>query len=186
MPQNTSRGYTYPLYGDANNFPAQIQELATDIDGDMQTLYNRIAAAKNQPACDVWGSAVQAVAAASTGTAAIYDLEQYDNDSMVNLGVSNTTVTFTETGIYIVTGRVSFSSNGNGNGRQISFTTSGVLGNAARKTVQGETGRGVALNLTAILFATAGDTMVMAMRQNSGISADTTTRRLQVAKVSVL
>lgn len=185
MPQNTSRGYTYPLYSDPTDFPAQIQELATDIDLDMDSLFDRIIAAKNQPACSISGSVVLPVPSATTVTST-YDTELYDNDAMVNLGVSNTTVTFTETGIYIATARNSFASNGNSLGRQISFVTTGILGTVARKTIQGETGISVAINLTAVFFATSGDTMTVTNRQNSGASVDLVTRRLQVAKVSAL
>ena len=39
MPQNTSRGYPYPLYADTpKDFPASIQALATAIDTDVAAL----------------------------------------------------------------------------------------------------------------------------------------------------
>lgn len=53
MPQFTpERGYEYPCYSDPNNFPAQMQAFAEDVDADVQTLVNDVNGAQgiNRPA----------------------------------------------------------------------------------------------------------------------------------------
>lgn len=185
MPQNTSRGYTYPLYTDGTDFPAQIQELATDIDTDMDQLFDRVIAGNIQAACSIESTVVQAVAN-NTDVTATWATETYDNDAMVNLGVSNTTVNLNDSGIYIASVRVTMNTNGNGEGRQVSIVTTGTLGTVGRKSIQGETGAGVAVNLTSLFYSAGGTTLTVVMRQNSGLSLNALSRKLQVAKVSTL
>lgn len=185
MPQDTSRGYTYPLYGDASSFPSQIQTLATDFDTDIQSLITRVVSGNNQPACSVEGTVNQAIAN-NTDVTVTYATELYDNAAMVNLGVSTTTITFPESGIYIACFRGSLASNANAGGRQVAFVTTGPLGTVARRTIPGETGVAVAVAMTALFSVNAANTMTVVARQNSGASLNLVTRRLQVAKVSEL
>lgn len=188
MPQDTSRGYTYPLYTDVNDFPAQIQELAEDIDLDMQSLFDRVVAGNNQPACSVQSSLINQAVAVNTDVNATFVTELYDNDNMVNLGVSNTTITLTETGVYLATARVTFLSNGNAtiNSRQIAMITNGPNLTVGRKSLQGDQNVATAVHMTCLFAADSGNTLVLAQRQNSGASLNTSTRQLQVAKVANL
>lgn len=188
MPQNTTRGYTYPLYTDPMDFPAQIQDLATDIDTDMQSLVNRITAARNYAACHIVASGINQAVPVNTDVACTFATELYDNTGMVNLGVSNTTVTFTQTGLYLATARATFLSNGNATvgARQLAFVTTSTLGTVGRKSITGDQAVATANNLTILFWAAAGDTMQVIQRQNSGASLNTSTRTLQVAKLGEL
>jgi hypothetical protein len=188
MPLNTSRGYTYPVYTDAANFPAQIQDLAQDIDTDMDSLFDRVTAGYNMAAVHLNASLVNQAVPANTDTAATFTTELYDNTGMANLGVSTTTVTFTQTGLYLATCRATFLSNGNVtvNARQISLNTTGSLGIVGRKSVRGHLSVATAVQLTVLFFASAGDTCQMIQRQNSGASVNTSTRTLQIARMGAL
>lgn len=188
MPQNTPRGYTYPLYTDVNNFPAQIQDLATDIDTDIDALWDRVVAGYNQPACRVRSTGINQAIAANTDVTATYAEELYDNANMVDLGVSNTTINIVQTGLYIATGRVTFLSNGNAtiNARQVSLVSSGSLGIVGRRSVQGDQNVATAVSLTIAFWAAGGTTFTMVQRQNSGASLNSSTRQLMVARVGTL
>lgn len=127
MPQNTPRGYTYELYPDVNNFPAQIQDFATDVDLDVAAQVTRINTAMAAPSARVSATANQAIAA-NTPTFVTFATEDYDNAAMGNLGVNNDRLTTTSTGIYLIEGTVTFASNGNAsvNGRQLAIAIGGV------------------------------------------------------------
>lgn len=111
MPQNTSRGYTYPLYGDTQNFPAQIQDLAQDIDADVQTLDTEIDTALHAASASVSGS-INAAVAPNVTTTVQWNSEDWDNSGFVNLGVNNTRIRITQTGAYIITGYARLDENG--------------------------------------------------------------------------
>lgn len=188
MPENTPRGYTYPVYTDPSDFPAQIQELATDIDTDMDQLWDRVIAGYNQPAARVNASGVNQTVAANTDVTATYDTESYDNANMVNLGVSNTTINIVSTGLYLAAARATFASNGNAtiNARQISIVSSGTLGTVVRRSVQGFQTVATAVNCSMLFYAMSGTTLTMVQRQNSGASLNTSTRTLMVARMAAL
>jgi hypothetical protein len=124
MPQNTPRGYTYPLYTDPANFPAQIQDFATDVDTDVQAQVARINTAFAAPSVRVSATANQSIPNA-TLTAVTFATEDYDNAAMGNLGVNNDRITFTSTGIYLVQGWVRFASL-NANGRYLELELAGT------------------------------------------------------------
>jgi hypothetical protein len=188
MPQNTSRGYTYPLYTDPADPAAQIQELATDIDTDMDNLWDRMLAGYNQPACRIRASGINQAVAVSTDVTATFAEELYDNANMVDLGVSNTTVNLVQTGLYIACSRATFATNGNAtvNARQLTIVTTGSLGTIGRRAIEGSQIDSTAVQLTVLFWAAAGSTLTLVQRQNSGASLNTTTRTLMVAKMGDL
>lgn len=187
MPQNTSRGYTYPTYGDPADFPAAMQELATDIDTDIDALFDRLTAGYNMAAARVRSSLINQAVANNTDVTATYAEELYDNTGMVDLGTSNTTLTFTQTGLYIASARVTFASGGPGPGnRQVRIVTSGILGTVARKSIIGDTSNGTPVATACLFYAAVGDTINVVQRQNSGASINTTTRTLMVARMGAL
>lgn len=188
MPQNTSRGYTYPLYTDPADPAAQIEELARDIDTDMDALWDRLLAGYNQPACRVRAASINQSIAAFTDTTATFAEELYDNAGMVDLGVSNTTINLVQTGLYLACGRSTFLSNGNATvrGRQISIVTTGSLGIVGRRCVEGAQTVSTGVSCTALFWAAAGSTLTLVQRHNSGASLNSSTRTLMVAKMGVL
>lgn len=189
MPENTTRGYTYPLYTDANSFPAQIQDLAQDIDADMEALDLRIAAGYNMPACSVQASGVNQAIANNTDVTATYDTELYDNDSMFTVGVSASIVNITETGLYVAMGRATFATSAAGaTGRSLRLVSSGVLGVLARKSIRGNEGlpATTTVHIVSLFHAVSGTTLTLVQRQNSGAAINTSFRQLQVAKLGDL
>lgn len=189
MPENTSRGYTYPIYTDANSFPAQIQDLAQDIDGDVEALENRIIAGYNRPACVVSASGVNQSVANNTDVTATYAVEDYDNAAMFTIGVSASIVNIPVAGLYLAIGRCSFTTSAAGaTGREIRLVSSGVLGTFVRKSIRGNEGLAATTTVhTKSLFWTAGGTtLTMVMRQNTGAALNSTHRQLMVAKMGDL
>lgn len=188
MPQNTTRGYTYPTFGDANSFPAQIQDMATDIDTDMDSLYDRVTAGYNFAACSVQASGVNQAVANNTDVTATYDTELYDNAAMFTVGTSNTNVNLTATGVYVAIARATFEANAAGaTGRQISIVHS-TLGVLARKSIRGNEGLAATttVHLMTIFQASAGTFVTMVQRQNTGVAINTVFRQLQLAKMGDL
>lgn len=186
MPQNTPRGYSYPLYTDANSFPAQIQDLATDIDTDVQALFNRITAGYNMPACSVQASGVNQAIATGTDVTATYDTELYDNAGMFTVGVSASNINIVSTGIYLGIGRATFATSAAGaTGRQISLVSSGALGVVARKSIDGNEGlpATTTVHIASLFYAASGTTFTMVQRQNTGASINTVFRQLQCARI---
>lgn len=189
MPENTSRGYTYPVYTDANSFPAQIQDLATDIDSDMQSLVNRIAVGYNFPACSVQASGVNQAIANNTDVTATYDTELYDNAAMFTVGVSASNVNIVSTGLYLAIGRATFATSAAApSGRSIRLVSSGVLGVLARKSIRGNDGLAATttVHIASLFHAVSGTTVTMVQRQNTGGAINTVFRQLQVAKLGDL
>lgn len=188
MPANTPRGYTYPLYTDLMDPAAQLQELATDIDTDMDSLWDRVTSAYNQPACRVRASGVNQAIAVNTDVTATYDTELYDNAGMVDLGVSTTNINIVSTGLYLACGRVSFAPNGNAtiNARQVALVSSGSLGTVGRRCLEGELTQTTPVSLSVLFWAASGTTLTMVQRQNSGASLNSSTRQIMVARVGTL
>jgi len=188
MPANTSRGYTYPLYTDPADPAAQIQELATDIDTDMDALWDRMIAGYNQPGCRVRSSGINQAIAVSTDVTATFAEELYDNQGMVNLGVSNTNINIVQTGLYLATARITFLSNGNAtvNARQVTIATTGSLGTVGRRAVEGKQNNATAVQLSALFWIAAGGVVTVVQRQNSGASVNSSTRTLMVARMGGL
>ena len=107
---DTPRGYTYPTYGDTQDVPADIEELARDIDTDVQSVYDDVDAARNAPSASV-SFAGPAPLATGVTTNWPFDTEQYDNAAMWSIGTP-TIVNIPEDGIYLVTGWAQFAAPG--------------------------------------------------------------------------
>lgn len=189
MPENTTRGYSYPVFTDLNSFPAQIQDLATDIDTDMQSLVNRITAGYNFPACSVQASGVNQAIANNTDVTATYDTELYDNAAMFTVGVSATNINIVATGLYLAIGRSTFATSAAApTGRSIRLVSSGVTGVIARKAIRGNDGLAATttVHIVALFHAVSGTTVTMVQRQNTGAAINSVFRQLQVAKMGDL
>ena len=186
MPDNTPRGYTYPLYGDANNFPAQIQDFAQDVDLDVAAQVTAINTALNAPSARAHATAVQAIPVA-TDTYVTFAVEDYDNAAMVNLGVNNDRITFTSTGIYLINGEVNFASNGNGTlgGRRVTPGDNVAL-EIARDTRFGSSFADVACTVTYLHRVTAlPDFIRLRVTHTSGAAVNVNLRSLSVTKVAL-
>jgi hypothetical protein len=98
MPQNTTRGYTYPLYTDPHDFPADMSNLALDIDADVQSIINEQTDSLDQPSARVSASAALAIAS-NTDVTLTWATEEFDVGGMFVIG-SPTIFTIAEAGIY--------------------------------------------------------------------------------------
>lgn len=187
MPATTPRGYPYPLYTDLNNFPAQLQSLATAVDTDIDSLYDRLAAGNAQPSAIVESVGINQSVANNTDVTATFATEVYDNAAMVDLGVSNTNINIVSTGIYLAVARVTFLANATGS-RQLSIVSSGALGVIARRTNFTDSSGGVSVvqAMTASFSAVSGTTVTLVQRQNSGAALNSSIRMLAVSRVGSL
>lgn len=112
MPQNTPRGYTYPCFSDPANFPAQLQDLAQDVDADVQAILDNMVDARNDPpGVRARGSAVVALAA-NVNTQLTFDTEDYDNTGMIT--VPSATFIAPVEGLYLCSFNCTFSGPNNG------------------------------------------------------------------------
>lgn len=185
MPGLTPRGYPYPLYTEANNFPAQDQALATAIDTDVDAQLDRITTALTAPSVRVSATANQLIAI-STDTFVTFATEDFDNAAMGNLGVNNDRITFTQTGIYLVSAEVNFVQNGNAttNGRQVVLVSS-ALNEVAWNSRRGASNLDTEITCPILYRVVApGDFMRVRVRHNSGAAVNVSARSLSATKVS--
>lgn len=191
MPANTPRGYSYPLYTDTmNGFAAAMQDLATDVDTDMQTLVNQVNAAQNRPSVRVTATANQAIVA-NTDTLATFATEAYDNNSMADLAVDNTRIQLQQAGIYMITARVTFPL-----GTPAAFvtmlrlnSTGGVSANPGFMSITGSPTRTTEMTLEQLhLVVSAGipDNITLTVRHSFTGPLNITARSLCATKVSAL
>lgn len=178
MPANTPRGYTYPLLSDTQNFPAQIQDLAQDIDADVEALDNAIQAAFNRDSVRVSGpvGGTQSIPSSSSGASVTYSTEEYDNAGMANLGVLNDRVTVVNEGIYLVTAHITFAAGPNATwGAFLSINTTGAsVTQPVALSRQGHDTRPTNLTVTTVHFAPATSTIRAVAAQVSGVAINVT------------
>lgn len=184
MPQNTPRGYTYPLYGDAADFPAQIQDFAQDVDADVASLVTQTTAALNRPSARISETANQLLNP-NVDVFATFSVEEYDNAAMANLGVNNDRLTFTSTGIYLITGDVEFGNNANPavGGRKAVLHTS-VSNEIAFDTRRGAQNKNTMCNITFLYQVTGADFVRLRVTQSSAGALNFTNRSLCATKVA--
>lgn len=186
MPANTPRGYTYPLYSDPANPPAQIQDFAQDVDTDVQNQVNRIAGALNRPSAECRATANQAIAA-NTNVFATFTTEEYDNAAMINLGVNNDRITFTSTGVYLIHAEANFAPNGNATvgGREGIIVPNLLSGTDARQSLRGHITFDTELCVQLLYqVQTVGDFVRFQVRQSSGAALNISARSFSATKVA--
>lgn len=102
MPANTPRGISYPLYTDPiSGTQAYFQDMATDMDGLVQQLDDRLDAARHRPAVKISAFSNQLLTPFVANTVT-FDFEDFDRGGMADIAVSNTRIQLLERGIYIV------------------------------------------------------------------------------------
>lgn len=168
MPANTPRGYSYPLYTDVNNLPAHLQDLAQDIDLDVQNRYNLIAAHLEEKVVRLTKTAIQVLATGANANTT-WDTEVTDNDNMANLGVNNARIQLQTAGYYLITGYVQFGPAAAGAASVVVTSSGAVSPNslAASKALDNDKGTGI--SWTVLHYApVVPDNIVVVARQNSG------------------
>ena len=191
MPQNTSRGYTYPLYTDPMDPAPQLQDLATDVDTDMQALADLIAAARDRPSVRITGGATpdQSIAP-NTDTLATFSTEQFDNDNMADIATNNTRIQLNQSGIYLITGRISFQGTG-GTGAVASLrmnSTGGVSATPGQISMVMDDTQQTQLTVEQLhrVAATLPDNITLTVRHSFTSNVLLAARSLTATKVSAL
>lgn len=185
MPANTPRGYTYPTYGDLANFPAEMQDFATDVDTDVAALVARQTAALNRPSARVSASANQSIPQ-NVDTFLTWAVEEYDNNAMANLGVNNDRISFPQTGIYLVQSEFVFTANGNAtvNGRKAMFAP-GLSSDKGHHSLRGSQTQDVEMSIIMLYqVSTPGDFIRVSVRQESGAALNVSVRSFSATKVA--
>jgi hypothetical protein len=189
MPANTPRGYSYPLYTDPTNFPTQMQDLATDVDTDMQTLVNQIFAAKNRPSARATATAAQAIPI-NTDTVVTFAVEAYDNNAMIDLATNNTRIQLQQAGIYMLTTRISFAAAGPAGwvGMVRMDSSGGLIANPGFTSISGNANRTTEITVEQlhIVGVTVPDNITVTVRQNFTAPINITNRSICATKVSAL
>lgn len=184
MPATTPRGYEYPLYGDTQNPPAQIQALAEDIDVDVQSLYTARTTALNAPTALI--SQLSDPIPNGVLTTITFDNELYDNAGMVNLGTDATAISITSAGLYLVSGVVQQSTALGTTPNAIAMflrSVGGLVPDIA--TVTKNLGSPITvMSMIALTRCNVGEKVTLAVQQNSGGSIDVDNCRLSVTKVA--
>lgn len=112
MSQNTPRGYTYPCFSDPFLPAANIQDLATDIDGDVQSIITNVGDALNTPpTCIATGATVTALGAGLM-VGMVFTTQIYDNAAMFTPPSAN--ITIPVEGLYLISYRGTFTGPNNG------------------------------------------------------------------------
>lgn len=107
MPQNTPRGYTYPCFSDPADIQANLQDLAEDIDDDIQGILDDVEDARETPpSCIVTGNTPIALVAGVPVGPITFNAETYDNAAMFT--PPGTTITVPVEGLYLIDFRCTF------------------------------------------------------------------------------
>lgn len=192
MPANTPRGISYPLYSDPlSSLQSSFQDMATDMDGLVQQLDDRLTAAGQRPSAKVSGVTNQAWAP-TTDVTVTWEAEDFDNAGMVDLGVSATRIQLLEQGVYIVGATVTATNQIGTYGVQatFAFNSPGAGGGLVNQ-------RGVSANLdtspdvnmvnpVGFIYTTgaAPVNVTLVVRQNGGGALQIQSRNFWAAKIS--
>lgn len=192
MPQNTPRGYTYPLYNEpTKDFPAEIQELATDIDTDMTLLQNFITGAYQRRAVRIGGTGTQAIPTGVTTTVSwLGGGVDYDNGTppMANLTATGG-VSLYERGVYELSAWVNFLAPGGATTPRISLefaSTAGFIATPSIVSLRGDITDDTWFSITALHYLTGAVTDNVSLRvwHNLGANLTISSRNMVATKTS--
>lgn len=177
MPQDTPRGYTYPCFSDPVDFPAQLQELAEDVDADIQSIVDNIDdALDTPPSLRITGS-VGIVIPANTLQIATFDTEVYDNNGMFP-GAGNT-VTVNIEGLYMISALATFDTLTGV--RRVDIRVSGSVRATNIRQRSGAT-TAISVGTETMTYVAAGQTVQVGL--NSSVGSTVTTRQLTMTRMT--
>lgn len=188
MPQNTpNRGYTYPLYTEPTmNFPGAIQELATDINNDMNAVQAAITGARNRPSAMIFNNLVQSIPNnTATNVSWVGSSTNYDNDTMA----TTTGLTLTDRGVYMLSASVFMAAPGAGGvfGASITIASSaGFIPQPVRMSSRASATQPQWLSASALHYVTGlvADSITVQVWHNQGAALGIQYRTLMATKVS--
>lgn len=189
MPANTPRGYSYPLYTDAHNFPAAIQDLAQDIDVDVAAQLALQTNYLDQPSARVSSNVVQAIAS-NTDVTLTWATEEYDNAGLWVAG-SPAIFTVNELGIYWIEAWAEFSANADSttSGAMLRIVSSAFGTRAAHGPRRGinSTPDSIAIQVhvgTLHEITVVGETISVVGRHNLPVGSQVVDRAFTITKIS--
>ncbi|MFJ9029825.1 hypothetical protein ACIRQP_15080 [Streptomyces sp. NPDC102274] len=188
MPQNTSRGYPYPLYTDPQNLLGDIQALATAINDDVAVLDAARLAALDEPTVRVGSSTNQSIPG-STVTPLTWSAASYDNTGMWSASTP-TVITFTVTGIYLLSTRLEVAVSGTATevGTYTQMVTTGTFGPTpvAQSLRMSQTGP-TRPDLYAIYYVAAvGETLGVSFFHDHTTAKTVGARNLTATRISII
>lgn len=183
MPQTTpNRAYEYPCYSDLNNFPAQLQAFAEDVDLDIEDLVDDVAAARLRPTmrARVTPPAPQSIPN-NVATPINWTAQTIDTSGMIT--PPSTNITFPVTGMYLASYHGIWAVSDTGFRRVVFRNTTAA---ADMAIVQQEAGNvnPSAPNIVAILSASAGNVMQVQVTQTSGGALNIDDLALNITQVA--
>jgi hypothetical protein len=181
-------GLVYQTFSDPADISQAIQDLADSADTAVQSLYDAQAIGEAKPAMRAATSTTQSIPN-NTDTTLTWGAgsESFDNDAMWDDTVTNGTLVFTHTGVYLVSMRLTYLATASGGGvRRLTFTHS-TLGIVARNTQLGTVSDGAVLSTVAVVpVYVAGQTMTFQALQTSSAALNVATKQLQSFRLSTL
>lgn len=188
MPQNTSRGYPYPLYTDTpKNFPAAIQSLATAIDTDVAALQTFVAGARDRPSMMITQSATQSIPNNVT-TALTWAASpvRYDNAGMFTPPAG---MTLTQRGVYLLSCSVTLNQVGSGATFAVSLSmnsSAGFIPLPVQNTIRANPNNPTWINVSTLHYVTGAvsDVITMSLWHNQGAAQITGLKTLTATKIS--
>jgi len=190
MPGTTPRGYQFPTYGDAQDFPTDIQTLAEDIDADVQGLVDEIAGALDRPSVTLTDTTVQSV---PTGVLTPLNFVgvNYNNAGMANVP---TGINLIDDGIYLIMARITADVTA---GAPASFSVECRVTSSVAfiptpvqqtQTANNVANEPLALNVAALHYTTGAvvDLIRVNVLHNAGVNINFGARDFSISKVSNL
>lgn len=184
-----NRGYNYPLYPDAMDFPAAIQELAQDINADVGALQNYIQGAYQRPSARVTQTVAQPIPANTmTPMTFVGAGTNYANGITPRLTAGGG-LTLTQQGVYLVTAYINFAAPGAAStfGLQLSIhSNKSYVPNIARVTVRAHTTQATWLNATGMHYndGVGNDELRLEVWQNSATTRSIASLQMSATKIS--
>jgi len=190
MAGTTPRGYQFSEYGDTQNFPANIQTLAEDIDADVQALDDEVTDSLNRPSCTLTETGVQSVPTGVTTLLSFTNIN-YDNDGMAALPNG---IDLIDDGIYLIMARITADVTG---GTPAAFSVecrvTSSLGFIPVPVQQTQTATNtasepLAINVAALHYTNGAgpDNIRVSVLHNAGVNVDFGARDFSCTKVSNL
>lgn len=182
MPNTPNRGYPYPDYTNVADFPAQYQAFITALDADLDVIRDAAEAALDEPSVRVAFLGVTVVPQ-NVNTTVTYNLEEYDNDNMFNIGVSTSNVTINTTGIYLVSGSLTMASDGAAGGAVALIPNVGVNPFGVSRALDND--KETSLSYTTLINATVVPQVVnQTVRHNHGAALNLTNAQFTLTRIA--
>lgn len=179
----------YQEFTDIADISDAIQDLADSADVAVQSLYNAQTAGYTKIACRMTTATTQSIPN-NTNTTITWPAgsEYFDNNTMIDNSITTDRITFTTTGIYLVSGRVTFASTGSGGGvRQVSVTHSAFVDVVGRNAQLGTVSSDAAISFALIVPAyVSGQFVTFQAYQNSSVALNLNTHQVQAFRLTPL